>query len=89
MVLELVSAVVLAHYSLGYSSLFTVNLILVLIVWVVTFAFSVPCHQKLTRAKDVSAINLLVKTNWLRTFIWTLKALLLIYTSMLVFNLNI
>jgi len=89
MVLELATAIILAHNSLGYSKLFFINLILVLTVWLVTFVFSVPCHQKLTRVKNLRTIDLLVKTNWLRTFIWTLKALLLIYTSMLVFNFNI
>ena len=89
MMIELVSALLLIQYSVTYASLFSLNLGLVLAVWLVTFAFSVPCHQRLSRKKDEASINMLVRTNWIRTFIWTVKAILLLYMCTLVFNISL
>lgn len=47
-------------------------------IWLSTFFLSVPCHQKLSKGKDVSTIHRLVKTNWVRTVLWSIKGILLI-----------
>ena len=45
--------------------------------WIVTFTLSVPCHQTLQKSGyDAGVIDRLIKTNWLRTFFWTLLLLL-------------
>ncbi len=41
--------------------------------WIVTFAVSVPLHQRLAAGPDPQAIALLISTNWLRTAAWTVK----------------
>lgn len=46
---------------------------LVLLNWVVTAFLSVPCHQALTQNYDENTIDRLIKTNWIRTWAWTLK----------------
>lgn len=38
----------------------------------------VPCHDKLTAGFDRSAHQRLVKTNWIRTILWTLRAFLVL-----------
>jgi hypothetical protein len=41
-------------------------------VWIVTFAWSVPCHDRLHRlGYDVQVIDQLVRSNWPRTAAWT------------------
>ena len=44
-----------------------------LAAWIVTFAISVPLHQRLAAGPDPQAIALLISTNWLRTAAWTVK----------------
>lgn len=46
-------------------------------VWLSTFALQVPCHQKLQNAFDRDIQKTLVRTNWIRTFGWTARAILL------------
>lgn len=88
MILELASAFLLFKNSVDHSNLLAINLLLAVLVWIVTFVFSVPCHMKLAREKDLKSINLLVRTNWLRTFIWTAKSVLLIYITSLIYILR-
>ncbi len=41
--------------------------------WIVTFAISAPCHQRLQRmGRDTATIDRLIRTNWVRTIAWTL-----------------
>jgi len=43
------------------------------IVWAVTFSLSEPCHQRLhANGRDEAAILWLIRTNWIRTVVWTL-----------------
>lgn len=49
------------------------GLALVLLIWLSTFFLQVPLHQKLTTLKNPSALKALIKSNWLRTCLWTLK----------------
>lgn len=45
---------------------------LIALIWVVTFAWSVPCHDTLHRVGfDRQVINQLVLSNWPRTIAWT------------------
>jgi hypothetical protein len=63
----------LTEFSPLYSFLFLV----VLFIWISTFTLSVPCHKKLSLGKDSKTIDQLVKTNWIRTILWSLKSLIL------------
>ena len=47
--------------------------------WVITFSISAPLHGKLQEGKDYELIAKLVKTNWLRTFFWSLVFIISIY----------
>jgi len=51
-------------------------LTLTVLIWTTTFALHVPQHQALTTGYDEQVHELLVATNWLRTLLWSLKALL-------------
>ena len=51
------------------------GLVLVGVVWLATFGLSVPRHDALLRGGyDLSVIERLVATNWVRTVAWTLRA---------------
>jgi hypothetical protein len=42
------------------------------VIWISSFALSVPCHKKLQdRGKDPAVIRQLVRSNWIRTILWT------------------
>ncbi len=58
-------------------------LVIVILLWLSTFFVSVPYHNKLVLGKDVHAIKMLVQTNWIRTALWTAKA---IFTGYLLFR---
>jgi len=49
---------------------------LIVLVWGVTFALSVPLHRKLSRRFDARTARLLVGTNWIRTVAWSLRGVL-------------
>jgi hypothetical protein len=49
---------------------------LLAVVWVSTFFWQVPAHQKLAAAFDSATHMNLVQSNWLRTAGWTVRGLL-------------
>ncbi len=61
---------------------------LLLVIWVSTATLQVPQHSILALGKDVSAIDRLVSTNWLRTIAWTLKSGLVSWELCRLFNLK-
>jgi len=54
-------------------------LILVGLIWLSTFCIQVPIHNALGNEKDSFLIQKLVNTNWIRTILWTIKAVWLSY----------
>ena len=57
--------------------------LLLLAAWVVTFTSSIPCHKKLhEHGKDTVVINHLIRTNWLRTIAWTLSLIISLFTHL-------
>lgn len=55
---------------------FTAGLLLAAI-WGSTFLWQVPLHQRLAAGFDEVLLRRLVRTNWLRTWAWTARAVLL------------
>ena len=53
-----------------------VNVLLIFLLWIHTFAIMVPLHQHLLESPSKTIVSLLVKHNWARTLAWTLKSLL-------------
>lgn len=54
------------------------GLALVALIWLCTFAIQVPLHNRLHREHDRIAIHRLIRTNWIRTALWTLRAALVL-----------
>ena len=59
-------------------TLVTVSGLLLVLIWLMTAVFFSGVHQKLTLGYDKTVVDKLVKLNWGRTMLWTLR-LLLIY----------
>jgi len=59
--------------------LLVINVVLLVFIWLSTALLQVPLHTKLTDQFSKSVHTRLVKTNWIRTILWTLRVLLLFY----------
>ena len=42
-------------------------------IWLSTFALQVPCHARLGRGFSLGAWRLLVRSNWVRTVLWSAR----------------
>ena len=83
MLIELFTGIfiILFHAKIYFERSFIFNLIILFIIWLITFVFSVPLHKKLENGKDLKAIRLLINTNWIRTFGWSIRLILLSFIS--------
>tara|TARA_B100001989_G_C24321963_1_gene355634 strand:+ start:165 stop:527 length:363 start_codon:yes stop_codon:yes gene_type:complete len=78
MLIELASASLLAYFF--RSSLTIILLALLLGIWGITFIFFTNMHQKLTTGYDQTTVDTLVKINWSRTALWSLRLIILLST---------
>jgi hypothetical protein len=83
MIVELITSILIIFYPPKNidAKLLYAGLILTLIVWASTFFIQIPMHNKLAKGFDADAHKLLVNTNWIRTFAWSLRAVLVIYLA--------
>ena len=51
-------------------------------IWVSTFALQVPQHRRLARGFQSGAHATLVRTNWIRTALWTTRGGLLLWAAL-------
>ncbi len=79
MVLELLTALFLLIRFNDYRNNvpFLIASFLLALIWVITFLISVPKHNILSSGHNDLAITELVKTNWIRTVAWTVRAIIL------------
>jgi len=77
MILELFSAFMLVYYL--RSNLLTICLIILLFIWLITFVFFTKLHQSLLDGYNKTIVDKLVKINWSRTILWSLRLIILIY----------
>lgn len=75
MLIEMLSSILGLYFF--KTSLWMVFFGLNILNWTITFFISVPCHNILAMGKNEKVINKLVKTNWLRTLIWSVKVIIL------------
>lgn len=54
------------------------GLALLAVIWASTFLLQVPCHRRLAVSFDETAWRRLVRTNWIRTVAWSIRALLVV-----------
>jgi len=81
MLVELATAgLLLAYRPEGVSAaLMWVNLALLGLIWLSTATLQGPCHHRLSRGFEPDHVRRLVRSNWLRTVLWTTRAILLLF----------
>ena len=77
MLIELITSIALYIHNM-WSLIFALNLLIVGLIWCSTFFVQVPIHSILSEKKDKNLIEKLVNTNWIRTFLWSIRMLLII-----------
>lgn len=75
MLTEMSSAFALL-FVLGVSVWTITGLIMLVLIWVSTAALQVPAHNRMLKGFDPDAHRRLVGTNWLRTVLWSVRAVL-------------
>ena len=81
MLIELATAVWLIFITPSETPiwLWLINLATILFLWLSTFLIQVPIHNKLVQGRDEAAIDKLVRTNWIRTILWTSRVVFLCF----------
>ncbi|MGK7397591.1 MAG: hypothetical protein ACNS62_23640 [Candidatus Cyclobacteriaceae bacterium M3_2C_046] len=81
MLAELFSSLGLVCFHLPWKIriIFIVTLILLLGIWYATFFIQVPTHKYLCDHFDQQQCGRLVRQNWLRTWLWSIRSLLLLF----------
>jgi len=76
MLLESMSGFILIYDELN--PILLISMVLLLSIWMLTAFFFSSLHQKLVSGYEEETVRKLVKINWLRTALWTLRLVLLI-----------
>ena len=81
MILELLTGLYLIFGDEAYRNnfVFITAYIILIFIWVSTFLISVPKHNKLSKGFNDLEVSALIKTNWIRTIAWSIRAICLFY----------
>jgi len=50
----------------------------IILIFLSTFLFSLPCHHQLQSGKDTEVIHRLIRTNGIRTLVWVSETILIV-----------
>jgi hypothetical protein len=81
MILELLTTIIFLSVppeNIDYN-LLLLNSALTAVVWLSTFFIQVPLHKRLAAGFDANVHNSLVNSNWIRTIVWTLRSVLVLF----------
>lgn len=80
MLIEVITAIFLIGASTEgtLTKLAGANLILLILIWLSTFLFQLNQHQKLSVRFSLKIVQRLIRCNWIRTLLWTLKGLVMV-----------
>ena len=77
MLIELLTLFLIAYFSKDF--LIIKSLILLLVIWLTTFFIMIPSHNRISKSFNKKEIISLINYNWVRTILWSLKLLLIIF----------
>ena len=77
MLTELFTLILIVISMDQIDTLVLASAILLMFIWLMTAVFFSGVHQKLTLGYDQTVVDKLVKLNWGRTILWTLRLLLI------------
>ena len=75
MLTELFTLILIVISMDQIDTLVLASAILLIFIWLITAVFFSGVHQKLTLGYDQTVVDKLVKLNWGRTLLWTLRLL--------------
>ena len=58
-----------------------VPLVLLAVIWIVTFVWYVPHYARLTRGYNAHTVRCLIGWNWVRTICWSARAAILLWLA--------
>ena len=76
MLTEVLTLILLVYTMNRMDIALILSAIMLFAVWAITAVFFSGAHQKLTLGYDKSVVDGLIKMNWLRTLLWTLRLIL-------------
>ena len=79
MLSELITGLLLLLDKSSKSSLLITSFVILILIWAITGVFFSKAHNKLIIGYQELVVNQLVVMNWVRTLLWTLRLLLLIF----------
>ena len=79
MLMELITSAILGFYADSLIFLHQVGFVIVVAIWLITFLVQVPLHNSISSGYREDSVTKLVRTNSVRTVLWSLKSLLGIY----------
>jgi hypothetical protein len=86
MLIELITGLsLLLDPNLPHSDVFHAALLIV-VIWIVTFASIVPLHSKLARGYSEATVRTVIRVNWIRTVCWSLRSPILLWIALLRFR---
>ena len=56
-----------------FALLESLSILSLIAILLITFFISIPCHNRLCIGKDLETIDRLIKSNWIRTLLWSLR----------------
>ena len=77
MLTELFTLILIVISMDQIDTLVLASAVLLIFIWLMTAVFFSSVHQKLTLGYDQTVVDKLVKLNWGRTLLWTLRLLLI------------
>ena len=86
MLTELFTLILIVISMDQIDTLVAASAILLIFIWLMTAVFFSGVHQKLTLGYDQIVVDRLVKLNWGRTLLWTLRLLLISIYIMKIFK---
>lgn len=74
MTIEFATSGILAFHSQQFVGWNVFGPIVVILIWLVTFFVQVPLHNALSDGFEEITVERLIKTNWIRTILWSIKS---------------
>ena len=75
---ELITALIILFF--GEKSLFFVlSLICLFLIWVMTGVLFTKYHSILKEGKDLTIIEKMIKANWIRALLWTMRLIMILF----------
>lgn len=75
MTLELITVFFLIE-NYGFNKIL-IPFILLILIWILTFVFIVPTHNKIASNFSTNSLNILIRLNAIRTVLWVVKVIFL------------